>query len=312
MDSAIVGSAASRILVPLDGSELAEHALPAAAHIARATNRPLVLARITPIMTWGDPFGAPLPEETVQQLADEEQREAAAYLEQIARSLRPQGLTLQTSVGHGDPASALLELASALQASLIVMTSHGRTGLARVALGSVADRLVRDGHVPVLLVHVFAAAERAGHLDHAVVPLDGSALAESALDMAVSLAGPLLQRITLLRAIAAEATSEQRAAAQQYLDRQRTHLQQQLAGRSCAVSALTRQGPPAAQIRRQAEADAALVIMATRGETGLRRWALGSVADQVLKEARGPVLLVHPRLSRSLVPGASVQGGTAS
>ncbi len=309
MNSQILGT---RILVPLDGSELAEQALPAAASIARATHRPLVLARVIPITQVPNTFGAPLPAETFQQLADEEQQLAAEYLEQMATSLRPQGLTLQTCVGHGEPASTLLDLALAFQVGLIVMTSHGRTGLARLALGSVADRLVRDGHVPVLLVHACAAAERAGHLDHAVVPLDGSALAETALGTAVALAGPLLQRITLLRVIAPDASPEQRAAAHRYLDSQQAHLQQQLAGRPCAVSALMRQGHPAEQIRRQGEADAALVIMATRGETGARRWALGSVADQLVHEAGGPMLVVHPPLSRSPVASAPTQGGAAS
>jgi nucleotide-binding universal stress UspA family protein len=310
MDAQILGT---RILVPLDGSALAEQALPAAASISRATHRPLVLARVIPIMPVPNPFGAPVPAEPLQQLVDEEQQQAAEYLEQIASSLRPQRLTLQAYVAHGEPASTLLELTPALQVGLIVMTSHGRTGLARLAVGSVADRLVRDGHVPVLLVHAgAAAAERAGRLDHAVVPLDGSALAETALSTAVALAGPLLQRITLLRVIAPDASQEQRAAAHRYLDHQHAQVQQQLVGRPCTVSALMRQGHPAEQIRRQAEADAALVVMATRGATGARRWALGSVADQVVHEAGGPVLVVHPARSRSSVASGSAQSDTTS
>jgi nucleotide-binding universal stress UspA family protein len=283
-----------RLLVPLDGSELAERALPVAERIAQATHASLILARIVSIAPFlPNPYGYPIPPEIYQQLSDDAQRLATEYIERTATALRQRGLAVETHIARGEPASALLDLASARQVGLIVLTTHGRTGLARFALGSVADRMVRYGHVPVLLVRALATAPQATPLDPALVPLDGSERAEAALPIAVRLAGALIHRITLLRVVAPEANAEERTAAQGYVDSVRQHVEQQIVGRPCEVRALSVVGDPADEIARWAEAETSLVILASRGRSGVQRWLLGSVTDHLLYGTTVPLLVVH-------------------
>jgi nucleotide-binding universal stress UspA family protein len=294
MTSAAMGP---RLLVPLDGSARAERALPVAERIAQATHAPLILVRIVPLVPWPDPFGAPIPADTYQQLMDDALRLATESLGRTASALMQRGLAVETQIERGEPASALLDLLPTLRVGLVVMTTHGRTGLARFALGSVADRLVRYGHAPVLLVRAFPA-EPAGAtaLDSALVPLDGSPLAEAALPLAVQFAGSLVHHLTLLRVVGAEASAQERAAAQAYVDGVRARLEQQLAGRSCTLRSLSVVGDPAEQIARWAEEDHSLVILASRGSSGIRRWVLGSVTDHLLQDTTVPLLVVHPQL----------------
>jgi nucleotide-binding universal stress UspA family protein len=294
------------LLVPLDGSQRAASALPVAAYIAETTHAPLLLARITPLL--GVPPAAvevPLPSDTYQQLIEDERRMAADYLDNEAGPLRQRGLTVETFVAHGDPAATLLDLAAERQVSLMVMTTHGRSGLTRFALGSIADRLVHYGHVPILLLRTppedgEAGGERrerllAARLEHALVPLDGSVLAEAALDCAAALAGTVVQRITLVRVVPYSAKPCERLEAAEYLETCYRALREALAGRACLLDTLLLEGTAAAeQIAQHAEVDGGLVVMATHGRGGLMRWVLGSVADEVLHRSNMPVLVVHP------------------
>lgn len=141
------------ILVPLDGSELAERALPVAEHLARATDSPLLLVQVIPVTTWA--FGAPggwVPSERYQELLDSEDRAARHYLSHTMERLQSAGLQARTLSLRGEPASTLIDLEPGTQVGLVVMATHGRTGLARFALGSIADRVAREGRAPVLLV----------------------------------------------------------------------------------------------------------------------------------------------------------------
>jgi nucleotide-binding universal stress UspA family protein len=300
----------SPVLVPLDGSALAEHALPVAELMADRLGAPLVLARVVPVTPV--PVAAsymPLPPEIYQQLVDDERRLAGEYLQRQAEPLRERGLTVKTVLLEGDAASMLLDICSARQIRLVVMTSHGRTGLTRFALGSVADRLVRYGHVPVLLLRSYgtgsAAPEtstasdgRAGpthrELGRILVPLDGSALAETALPVVWELAGTVAHDITLLRVVPFTADEQAHNLAYQYLRAHAEELQAQLASRECHVRTAVREGVlPSEKIIDEAEAQGDLIVMATHGWGGMKRWVLGSVADQVFHTAHVPVLLVH-------------------
>jgi nucleotide-binding universal stress UspA family protein len=286
-----------RLLVPLDGSERAERALPVAERIAQAIHAPVVLVQVVALAPFPNPYGAPIPPGVYQQVMDDALRLATASLDRTAAALRQRGLVVETRVERGEPASTLLDLLPALQVGLVVMTTHGRTGLARFALGSVADRLVRYGHVPILLVRALAAAPAGTTpLDSALVPLDGSTLAEAALPLAVQLAGALVHHLTVLRVVPAEASAEERAAAQGYVDAVRARVEQQLAGRPCGLRALSVVGDPAEQIARWAETDESLVILASRGSSGIQRWLLGSVTDHLLHDTTAPLLVVHPHL----------------
>jgi nucleotide-binding universal stress UspA family protein len=282
-------------MVPLDGSTLAERALPTAARVARATSSTLVLVRIVPTTAWqveGPRYLVPAASDDGD--AETQRREALEYLERTAASLRADGTAAQVLAAFGEPTSSLLELESSLRVGLVVMTTHGCTGLQRVALGSVADHLVRNGRMPVLLARAFVVESQLQPLELALVPLDGSALAEVALDLATQLAGSLLHRIILLRVVQRDMDPSVAAGARAYLERQRAHLAQLLDARGCTVDQRVLTGDPAEHITQAARDAACLVIVATHGATGGARWALGHVADQIVRNAAAPLLLVLP------------------
>jgi nucleotide-binding universal stress UspA family protein len=139
-----------RILVPLDGSPMAEQILPAALSVAQAMAAELILfqvpvAHVSGWMT-GDWY---LP---IQSVLDTAEADAQAYLGAVARRLEPHGLRVSTVTALGPVASCIVEYAESHAVDLVAMCTHGRTGLARWALGSVADRVLRAGATPILLV----------------------------------------------------------------------------------------------------------------------------------------------------------------
>jgi nucleotide-binding universal stress UspA family protein len=148
-----------RIIVPLDGSELSEAALPYAMFLARAFERPMVLVR-TLDLTWltmgGDAAmtDAGLTPELEETLRDD----STSYLAETAARLRESGFTAETVFSFRLPAEEIADQAHAAPGAMIVMSTHGRSGLGRSVLGSVADRVVRSAETPVLLVR----GERSG------------------------------------------------------------------------------------------------------------------------------------------------------
>ena len=181
------------LLVPLDGSEVSEASLPWATKLAQEHGLSLTLARVVEYPHFG---GGAWPEEsmsveTYEQVLVVEEEEAGAYLESVQQRLAETGLHVETSVRHGNPSVALLDLADELGARAIVISSHGRGGFKRFVLGSVAMQLVSHTAVPVFLVHAAMARDRRPpSLDRLLVPLDGSVLAERALDVACEVAAP--------------------------------------------------------------------------------------------------------------------------
>jgi nucleotide-binding universal stress UspA family protein len=153
-----------RIMVPLDGSPLAEAALPAACDLASTAQASLLLVRVEPWLT-----GRWAPDRSAEEFASLEhtlERKAQAYLEQ-AQGLLPGKLPCQLSVLRGRVAESLIDFTIHERVDLTVMTTHGRGRLSRAVLGSTADRLVRAG-VPVLLLRSSSGDERehkeAGHM----------------------------------------------------------------------------------------------------------------------------------------------------
>ena len=139
-----------RILVPLDGSPMAEQILPPVTTVARALNAELILFQVPVAHASGwmtDEWYFP-----IQGVIDTAEKDAQAYLSTVAGRLEEQGLDISTATSMGPVASCIVEYAEANYVDLIAMCTHGRTGLARWALGSVADRVLRAGGTPILLV----------------------------------------------------------------------------------------------------------------------------------------------------------------
>lgn len=148
----------AQVIVTLDGSELAEKALPLALRIARYYDRPLLLLRIIPpvrVIAAG-PETYPLVRETY----DSEVHEATDYLAALRERLeRVENVQVQTMFAQGVPAEAILALAETRPGSILVMSTHGRTGLARLVLGSVTNAVARKVRIPLLVVPTAVAAQ---------------------------------------------------------------------------------------------------------------------------------------------------------
>ncbi len=142
----------TQVVVPLDGSPLAEAALPLVEALAARCHVPLVLLRVVEILsvTFTDPTG--MAGVNYQVLLDSLQEAADSYLNQLAASLRGKGLSVQTVAPMGLPADKIVGYTHQHPGTLVVMSTHGHSGIAGVVLGSVARRVVQHGNTPTLIV----------------------------------------------------------------------------------------------------------------------------------------------------------------
>jgi nucleotide-binding universal stress UspA family protein len=143
-----------KIMVPLDGSERAEQALPYAQHVASTDGGTVHLVYVVEPPSAVRWHGVGAPVNVYAPIIAAQREEAMAYLERTRRRLEQEGLAAQVALLDGDEASALLDYAHQAGIDLVVLTTHGRAGLTRWALGSVADRVAHGSTVPVLLMPV--------------------------------------------------------------------------------------------------------------------------------------------------------------
>ncbi len=147
-----------KILVPLDGSALAEAALPSAQALAHCTGAEIVLVRVAPAVVYEYLVPEPMAASIAPEGIEANREEIQLYLDHVAAGLRREGLHVSTHYCQGPVADAILDYAQAARADLIVMSTHGRSGLARWIIGSVADRVVHAAPIPVLLIRPSLAA----------------------------------------------------------------------------------------------------------------------------------------------------------
>ncbi len=315
-----------RILVPLDGSQRAESALPVAARIALASGGSLMLVQVVTIpLTYETPVTATYTPEFIEQ----EINDVEDYLKTLAKGQALEGVPTSTCALFGAAAQTILSVASSYNCDLIVMTSQGKTGMKRWVLGSVAQKIARHSPIPVLVLHESGTMQVGAHPDggpvRALVTLDGSVLAKAALEPAVQLAAALASPgrgvVHLLRVVKPPEMDEKKLSTEQaeslkvealhkaktYMSSITRHLQESLLGKlPLAITwSVTFGGDIAATIVQTAQAgeDAAgagmpgrcdLIAMATHGRTGFQHWVLGSVTERVLSTTRMPILIVRP------------------
>jgi nucleotide-binding universal stress UspA family protein len=308
------------LLVPLDGTPFGEHALPLALSVARCSRAAVHLVRVhIPTLDLND---RPL----VSDERDRRERsQEQAYLDGVARRLQQHapgvGIVARLVDGaeHESLAAALIKHAGEIHADLFALSGHYRTGVSRWLFGNVADDLLHQTMLPLLLVPASVKEptwDPAPAFRHILVALDGSPLAERMLETVLSLAGCMGAALTLLRvvepalvpvidpaftaaAVELAALESQQQSAREYLDH--------VAGR-------LRAAPHAPVVRTQVALDAQaaaailgyvkmahtdvgpvdLIALATHARTGLGRLLLGSVADRVARRAPVPLLLQHP------------------
>lgn len=298
-----------KLLVPLDRSPLAEQAVGTADAIARASHAAIDVVLVhepLPFAGFGD---APW---NVDQWNDEHK-----YLESIVDEIvSGASVSVTHAVMRGGPVEMICQRAHDVDADLIVMTSHGRTGLSRSWLGSVADAVLRRSAVPVLLLRPVEGKSRrdaAHHLfKHVLVPLDGSGRAVDILSSAVALARSSGARVTLLRAVQPvpailpdagmpfiyPPTIQDDAATDRLVDEAKQELAEvarRLREDGTAVdSHVVVAAHVANAILEFAHGyDVDVIAMTTHGR-GASRLLVGSVADKVIRASGLPMLLLRP------------------
>ena len=282
-----------RILVPLDGSALAEGALPFAEFLAARTNAQLILIREA---------------RSIQAIPGCED-----YLRSIAEKFAEGGIAVETGVPYaGKPAEWIVEEADVRKAGLIVMATHDRVGPDRWLHGSVAETVVHRATMPVMLVRGNFRNNFTRQAPVLVLSLDGSDTAEAALPTARTLARAIGAKIVLVGVVpnpgqlvagvggaivayAGEDFDRLEAEAKAYLETSLAELRAD----GLLAEAVVRYGDPAGEIAAAAnELPAAAIVMATHGRAGVTRMVIGSVAGGVLHHAAVPVVLVHPGAMR--------------
>mgnify|MGYP005841563075 CR=1 FL=1 len=286
------------IIVPLlcdrtktDSHGVSERALPWARGLASQLAADVVLLTALDV-----PPGllATADKALLRQLLDDWRAGCRGYLEEVARSFDDRVVAME--VDEGDPVLVIVRIARQTREPLVTMASHLRIGLSRLVLGSIAMRVVSFIDCPVLIIgqRVPAAATPVVEVKRALVPLDGSSLAEQALD-AVGAIG--FKELHVVLFYVPEPGDRDRLG-ERGLDQDAylTAVAARLKERGFTVETAVRQGkPPAAIVAAAEELGAELIAMTTHGQGGLRAVLMGSTVEQVLHAATRPVLLVRPR-----------------
>ncbi len=290
------------IMVPLDGSALAERALPYAAAVARASGAKVYLVRAAMAHT------APGTDVTRGEVDSVDAAEE--YLDGVAGILPRE--QVETAVFYGSPQEAIVEEIALRKVDLVVMATHGRSGVSRLLHGSVAAGVLAHSPVPILLVRAWQEEHTAASLagsPRLLVPLDGSPFAEAALPVAAVAAATLGGTIALVRAVPVpdQVQTNDQGQIVSYVDQEVNALEREAAQYLRAVAGRLEDGggpasgvhvhvgdPVQGIIAAGRELGAAMVVMATHGRTGLARLRLGSVAEGVLRDGHLPLLLTRP------------------
>jgi nucleotide-binding universal stress UspA family protein len=304
-----------RVLVPLDGSELAEMVFSYARDLAARLGLDLFLLHVA------NPHErdlVPLHRAYVERAAEVLRRQSEELQKKAGAEPEGEQVTARGELAVGHPGEEILSYALSHDIDLIIMSTHGRSGIKRWALGSVADKILRVSKIPVCLV-------RAGVPEEVIhdrwprttflVPLDGSELAESVIPHLEALAnqwGPRLVDVVLLRVSEPivvpsdypptagltwkeheeREIARSKTSCEEYL----AGIQKRLEGMGLRTRSVALQGKPADEITEYCSSNPVnLVVMSTHGRSGISRWAYGSVADRVLAGICSPIFLIRPQ-----------------
>lgn len=297
-----------KILVPLDGSDLAERALEPALAIARQQQDGEIILLSVPVykdilVPSASGFDLLLPDQSLDQF----RQEVETYLNDVRSTWEQPGVHLQTMVIDGDIASVIVDTAEELAVDLIVMTTHGYSGFSRWLLGSVTERVLRSAPCPVM------ALRQKRPLTNILITLDGSELAETALEPGIEIARLLNGHVTLLQVdqdanlgalelsmLELAETGLSRHVREEKQDDLLVNYLNQKAEKyrreGLTMETVVMEGTPAKGILDFAEAqEIDLIVMTTHGRTGLRRWVYGSVTEKVLRGTEAAVLIIRPQ-----------------
>jgi len=305
-----------KMLVPLDGSQLAEVVFPYAKELAGRLDLEIILLHV---YSPAERESGAMHRAYIDRVTDIIRRQSEEVEGRMGVQPEKKAVQVQGEVAEGYPAEEILRYADKNDVDIILIATHGRSGVRRWAMGSVADKVLRASKVPVWLA-------RAGIHEEIVydkwpkrtvlVPLDGSELAESVLPHAEALAkqrGADLVEVVLVRVCeppvipadypeasmplsweehVEQVVAKRRHACEQYL----AEVEKGLKDAGLEVRSEVLVGKPGNEIVDYVNRNPFnLIVMSTHGRSGLGRWAYGSIADKVLHGVSSPIFLVRPR-----------------
>lgn len=295
-----------KILVPLDGSDLSEQALPLALDLAVAGQAEVILLRgVIPVHLGMPAVAGEYDWQWPVHSLEDARREVRHYLRDIQASHENPELTLWPLTVEGDAASVIVDTAAEEEVDLIVMSSHGWSGRTRWSLGGITERVLHSTHCPVLVVR---SQEPITHL---LMALDGSKLAEQSLAPGVEVARRLGARLTLFRAnepvildqpptfvfdwekteVGRRWQNRTHEEAMLYLE----DMRQDIEDEDLVVQTAVLDGPTVETIMDYvSDHPVQLIVMTTHGRSGLRRWLYGSVTAKVLRNSDCNILVIRP------------------
>lgn len=291
------------ILLPLDGSQLAESALPVVAYLADKLKAQVTLLHIIE-------KNAPASIHGQRHLTNEE--EACQYLQEIAEKAFPPHLEVYRHV-HSEEVSkvsqSIVQHSDEFDPDLIVMCAHGEGGLRDFVVGSIAQQVIASGTIPVLLLQPEKSETKFSGFDRILVALDGNPEHESGYAIAAEIAEELGASVHLIQVVPTLSTLNAKHSATGTLlpattaalleideDNACEYLEEKIKGLQQAkgtVSAEVERGDPARQVVQSADTqDSQLIVLGTHGKSGMNAFWAGSVAPKIVELTHRPILLV--------------------
>lgn len=305
-----------RILVPLDTSKLAEIALTYAEELAIKLGSEVILVHVR------TPTDAPANTDHRVYMskitAEVEQRIKKSPALPPGEKVKVASAIIGAPNIINHPAEEILKYAENENINLIVMATHGRTGIRRWALGSTANNIARVSKHPVLLVRANTDVPRSVHMEKILVPLDGSKPGEAVIPYIEYLVSKLKSGISLLNVVEppyhiypytdgldyyggagivrVPFTEEEMKPLKETAVRYIKSVSDKLTAGGISARYEVRVGSPGEEITSvESETHPDLVVMSTHGHSGFGRWDHGSVTDKVLHQGKTPLLLIRPR-----------------
>ncbi len=313
----------SRILVPLDGSSLAECVLPHVVALSRIFEAPITLLRV--VGEQSDYEGSRAVDPLSWQIR---RSEAEAYLAEIATRLRGLDLEVATSIAEGLAAERIVTCATEIDAGLVVLSSHGRSGLSEWNISSVVQKVLLRVYAPALIVRAYRAQDVSLdglRYERLMVPLDGSQRAECVLPLASMIAqghGATLLAVQVVRRPEMPRwrplNDEERHLVDRFIELNRDEAMRYLDGLSARLSGdvetrlLVAESPAAAlhQLAREASID--LILLSAHGYSGAPQWPHGSVALNFVAFGDTPLLVMQDLSAAEISPSVAEEAASES
>jgi nucleotide-binding universal stress UspA family protein len=299
----------TKVLIPLDGSKTAEKVLPCARYLVSKFKIPVELLAVIDIAEMATHISAEKAR-FLNTMIEDGVRASTTYLRGIASTFAD--AQVKCTVEKGRAEDAIIERGEADTGMLITMATHGRSGLNRFLLGSVAEKVLRATANPLLLVRATEETKAAGEMrpTTVIVPLDGSELAESVIPMVAGVAKKLDLEIVLFRAYHMpynvyagndsyyavnydDLIAGVRDEANEYLEKKVAEVKQLGVAKVSAVSKEGFAGDEIIAVGRKTPDS--LIAMCSHGRSGVKRWVLGSVTETVVRHCGDPVLVLRAK-----------------